>query len=207
MERYEWLLLVILIVCAAGLVLTAVLMTITLDLRKKMTVQKLRFLGFYAADAETREAYAELTVGNRSLSDVGVAELGVRNGKISFDLTALYRRKQGLAQDVRVIVEQRSCLRFRLTEEELARILTDGKKGKKELRSLRMYCVDLSGTLYEGKIKAVHPLAKKVKQSVGSAAAVSAPALPAEPSAAPAEEQPAKEDAAEEVRVAESALE
>ncbi|MDE5897343.1 MAG: hypothetical protein K2H43_05990 [Clostridia bacterium] len=148
--------------------LLIVVICILWGLRNRIAVQRLNFLGFYSTDVDTRENYTELTVGNRSLNEVALVELGIRNGRVNFDLTSLYRKKSGLSEDVRIVVEQRSSIRFTLTEEELRRVLIDGKKGK-VLKKLRLYAVDLTGNLYKGKIPAVRKL---LQQSVSGKPAV-----------------------------------
>ena len=137
--------------------LIAAVLAMLLILHNKLAVQRLNFLGFYAADAETRKRCAECTIGNRSLNEVALNEIGVKNGKVSFNLTDLYKQKNNLTPESRVVIEQRSSLRFSLTEKELMGLLVDGKKGK-ELKALRLYAVDLTGNLYQGKIRSVHRL-------------------------------------------------
>ena len=85
-------------------VLLIVVICIVWGLRNRIAVQKLNFLGFFSTDVETRGNYAELTIGNKSLNEVAVVELGIRNGRVNFDLTQLYRKKCGLSPDVRIVV-------------------------------------------------------------------------------------------------------
>lgn len=171
------------LIALISLIVTVVLSVITIcilvGLRNRIAVQKLNFLGFFSTDVETRSNYAELTVGNKSLNEVAVVELGIRNGRVNFDLTSLYRKKCGLSSEVRIVVEQRSSIRFTLTEEELWGVLVDGKKGK-TLKKLRLYAVDLTGNLYKGKIPAVHKLLQQsmLRVKAGAAAATAGAAFP-----------------------------
>lgn len=183
--------LIVLIASVIIILLLAVALFLIFNLRSKIAVQRLKFLGFFSADAITREHFAEITVGNRSLNEVAVLELGIRNGKVSYDLTDLYKEKNGIGKDVRVVIEQRSALRFVLTEEELRMLLVDEKRGKR-LGTLRMYVVDLTGTLYQGRIPAV----RKLLVTGGKVAAGRIPE-PAEEQPAPPEELPAPEKAPE----------
>lgn len=128
------------------------------SLKSKIAVQRLNFLGFYSADPDSRENYAEFTVGNKSLNDVGVAEIGIRNGKVNFNLTDLYKEKKGMPADARIVIEQRSAISFTLSAGELKKVLVDGADGKKILRGLKVYAVDLTGTLYQGRVGAVKKL-------------------------------------------------
>lgn len=128
------------------------------SLKSKIAVQRLNFLGFYSSDLETHENYAEITVGNKSLNDVGVAELGIKNGKVNYDLTELYKEKKGMAADARIVIEQRSAISFTLSAEELKKVLIDGADGKKILKGLKIYAVDLTGNLYQGRASAVKKL-------------------------------------------------
>lgn len=167
MELSEILLVIMLVVSALTVIAVAVVIFLLVNLRNKIAVQKLKFLGFYAQDTLTRENYAEFVVGNKSLNEVGIAEMGLRNGTVTFDLTGLYKRRAGLRKDDRLVIEQRSSIRFRLSEEDLASVLVDGKKGKM-LGSLKIYCVDLTGTLYTGKLNGVKKLAQKVLNEIGN---------------------------------------
>lgn len=174
MELSEILLVIMLVVSALTVIAVAVVIFLLVNLRNKIAVQKLKFLGFYAQDTLSRENYAEFVVGNKSLNEVGIAEMGLRNGNVTFDLTGLYKRRAGLRKDDRLVIEQRSSLRFRLSEEDLASVLVDGKKGKM-LGSLKIYCVDLTGTLYTGKLNGVKKLAQKVLNDIENGKYLSAP--------------------------------
>lgn len=149
--------LVVLIAAVITVILLVVTICMVFALKKKIAVQKPKFLGFYSTDFNTRERYAQCTIGNGSLNEIGIAQLGIKNGKVSFDLTDLYRQKKNFGADVRVMIEQRSSIGFTLTEEELKGLVVEGPKGR-VLKMLRLYCVDLTGNLYKGKIKSVRKL-------------------------------------------------
>lgn len=166
MTLTEILLVIVLIVSVIGFLTGAAQIFFLVSLRNKIAVQKLRFLGFYAQDKDTRESFAEFVVGNRALNEVGISELGLKNGSITFDLTSFYKEKAGLRREDKLMVEQRSSLKFRMSEQELASVLADGKNGDKLLGALTLYCVDFTGTLYTGKVKGVKKLAKKVLADV-----------------------------------------
>lgn len=174
MTLSEILLVIILVVSALAVIGIALAILFLVNLRSKIAVQKLKFLGFYSQDKDTRENYAEFVVGNRALNEVGIAELGLKNGAVTFDLTALYKKKAGLRREDKLMVEQRSSLQFRMSEEELASVLADGKNGKR-LGTLKMYCVDFTGTLFTGRVKGVSILAKKVLAEVNQGKIVPKP--------------------------------
>lgn len=138
--------------------LVAACLALVFNLRGKIAVQRLNFLGFYSAELDSRKNYAEIVIGNKSLNDLAISELGIKNGKMSFNLTSLYREKENLTEDARIFIRQRSAIRFRLSVDELKKVLMDGKGGKKVLRTLKVYVVDATGTLYQGRIGAVGKL-------------------------------------------------
>lgn len=142
--------------------LLIVAVVVLINLRGKMTVQKLHFLGFYSADVNTREYYAELTIGNKSLNDIGISELGIRNGNINFNFTEVYKEKKGLPADARIVIEQRSAITFCLTTDDLKQALIDGEDGTKVLKTLKVYAVDLTGNCYYGKVNAVKRLLSNI---------------------------------------------
>lgn len=149
--------LLVLITAVIIIAMVALAIVILYGIRRKIAVQRLNFLGFYSTNTETREHYANLTIGNRSLNDVGIAELGIRNGKVNFPLIDLYKQKKNF-RPTRVVIEQRSSISFSLTAEELRRVLIDGEEGKKILKKLSIYAVDLTGIMYRGKVSAVRKL-------------------------------------------------
>ena len=180
------------LVCGIVLaVLIILVIFLLINLRSHVAVQKLTFLGFYATDFETRKPYAEFTIGNKSLNDVGISTLGARNGKVSFDLTELYRSKVGIASDVRIVIEQRSALTFRMEADELSKLILDGKEGKKVLGKLRLYAVDVTGRLFKGSIPTVRKLLIELTENPPVVIPVPASA----PAPAPAETEEAEERA------------
>lgn len=152
----------ILLVVGVGFALYALL-----DMRRKIAVQKLKFLGFYSSDAETHENYAKIIIGNKSINNIGIAELGLCNGKVNFDLTQLYRDKKGLPSDARIVIEQRNSIGFELTQDELLRVVITGEKGKKILNKLYCYAVDFTGNLYKCKVSVVRKLLVEIMKKQG----------------------------------------
>lgn len=194
-------------------VLLVVVISLLFVLRSKIAVQRLKFLGFYSTDHKTRERFADCTIGNGSLNEIALSEIGVSNGKVSYNLTDLYKRKANLGQEARIVIEQRSSLRFSLTADELMTLVTEGKHGK-ELNTLRLYAVDLTGNLYRGQIRSVRKLVAELLAEEEARAEGKAPAMkargkiqaPAEEPAAIAEErapETAPEESAKEEAVSE----
>ncbi len=147
------------LVLIIGIIVVAMLalsIFLVMGLRNSIAVQKLKILGLFAVDFDSRDRYAEITVANKSLNEVGIAELGIQNGITNFDLTALYKEKNNLLPDSRVVIEQRSAITFRLSSEELKKALLTGEKNP--LKKLRFYAIDLTGTLYRGNLKAIKKL-------------------------------------------------
>lgn len=180
---------VVLIFGILTIALLAVMLWLVFTLRNRFAVQRLKFVGLYATDVETRTDYAALTVGNRSVSEIAIKELGIKNGGVAFNLTALYKRKEGLDEKARIVIEQRRSIGFCLEREELWALLTDGKKGK-ELKTLRLYAIDLTGNVYQGRIPAVKKLLAGILAAEKNAARNGAPASfapkPVETAPAPA---------------------
>lgn len=152
---------IILIASVILIALIGVVVWLLLRLHSKIAVQKLNFLGFYSIDKDKKERYAGLTIGNKSLNDVGIVELGIQNGKVNFPLTDKYKREKNMQPQTRIVLEQRSSINFRLSCDEL-RTLVIENGGKKILNALRLYAVDLTGTLYRGKINPVKKLLKEI---------------------------------------------
>ncbi len=192
---------VVLIFGILTIVLLAVMLWLVFTLRNRFAVQRLKFVGLYATDVETRTDYAALTVGNRSVSEIAIKELGIKNGGVAFNLTALYKRKEGLDEKARIVIEQRRSIGFCLEREELWALLTDGKKGK-ELKTLRLYAIDLTGNVYQGRIPAVKKLLAGILAAEKNAARNGAPASFAPK---PAQTAPAVKSAAESAPVAPAA--
>ena len=103
---------------------------ILFTLRSQFCVQKLRFTGLYATDRVTRTKYASLTIGNKSVREIAIKEIGIKNGGVAFDLTALYRYKAGLDERAHIVIEQRYSIDFSLSVDELKSLLPDGKGGR-----------------------------------------------------------------------------
>lgn len=192
---------VVLIFGILTIALLAVMLWLVFTLRNRFAVQRLKFVGLYATDVETRTDYAALTVGNRSVSEIAIKELGIKNGGVAFNLTALYKRKEGLDEKARIVIEQRRSIGFCLEREELWALLTDGKKGK-ELKTLRLYAIDLTGNVYQGRIPAVKKLLAGILAAEKNAAKNGAPASFAPK---PAQTAPAVKSAAESAPVAPAA--
>ncbi len=161
------------------IVILAVILCLEISLRGRFTSQRLKFIGLYATDVTTRQVYASLTIGNRSVSEIVIKEIGIKNGRVAFDLTPLYRAKLGMDARTRIVIEQRHSIDFSVSVSELEGVLVDGKNGK-QLRTLRLYAVDLMGNLYQGRIDAVRKLLSDVMAGKASAApAATASASPA----------------------------
>ena len=188
----------VLILGIITIVLVGIVLFLVFSLRSRFAVQRLKFVGLYSTDVGTREPYASLTIGNRSVSELAVKEIGIRNGGVALDLTALYRKKEGMDERTRIVIEQRHSIDFTLTVQELYGVLIDGPKGK-QLKTLRLYAIDLMGNLYQGKIGAVRKLLAASMAGRLSAPAAPVPAqegreeptAPAQPAETPA---PAQED-------------
>lgn len=148
--------------------LSAVALYLLFYLKNRIAVQRLSFLGFYSASVDTGKRYADLTVGNPSLHTVGVSEIGVKNGKVSFNLTEIYREKAGLPSDAKLVVGQRGSVTLRLTAEELKKLCIKTGDGKLKVGTLRAYVVDFAGCLYQGKVGAVKKLLKELLAEAGT---------------------------------------
>ncbi len=148
---------IVLVTSIIIIVLAALTVWLLVRLHSKIAVQRLKFLGFYSIDKDTKIRYAGCTIGNKSLNDVGIDELGVQNGKVNFPLTEKYKKDNGMRADSRIVVEQRSSISFNLSCDELRALLIENN-GKRTLKTLRLYAVDLTGTLYRGRIPAVRKL-------------------------------------------------
>ena len=150
-----------LIIIIVGAVLLAALILVVcliVEMRKKIAVQRLKFVGRYTADPNTRKMVAHITIANRSLSDVAVTELGLKNGKVNFNYTDVYKAQYKLGKDARIVVGQRDAIRFTLSAEELVKTLIQSKKGKIILKKICVYAMDSTGTPYVGKVKDVKKL-------------------------------------------------
>ena len=153
---------IVLIMSIVIIAMTAVVLWLLFYLKSKIAVQKLTFLGFYSIQLDERNSYAQFTVGNKSLNDVGIAEFGIRNGKVNFNITSLYREKAGIGRDAKIVIEQRGSVSFQLTAEELKKAIVIGQNGKPAVKTLRLYAVDLTGTLHQGTVHGVRKLLKEL---------------------------------------------
>lgn len=148
-----------------GIIVTVLLLGIAIwliyDVRKKIAAQKIHFLGMYCVDPDSRVAYAKLALGNKTLNNFHILELGVKNGKVNLPFTAQFRGQHGLSETSRIVIEQRQSVDFTLSLDELRKTVVY-KNGKKQLKTLRLYAVDVSGTLYEGRVSAVRKLVKEI---------------------------------------------
>lgn len=127
------------------------------NMRSKIAVQRLNFLGFYTVNKETRVSFAEITIGNKSLNDVGLTEIGIQNGNVNFPFTDVYRKQQSISDEGRIVLQQRSSISFELSCEELQKLVIE-RNGRDIVSTLRVYAVDTTGTCYRGKIPAIRKL-------------------------------------------------
>ena len=203
---------IILIVGVIVIALLGVVIWLLFETRRRLAVQRLKFIGQFSADPDTRKMVAHITISNRSLNDITLTELGLRNGKVNFNYTDAYKQQSKLSKDARVVVGQRDAIRFTLSAEELVKTLIQSRNGKIVLKKISVYAMDSTGTPYIGKVGDVKKLlAELAKNGVdylppafdpNSTASKPAPAAPAAPgapagftppapSAAPAPEAPA----------------
>ena len=180
--------LIILIVGVILVVLLGVVIWLLLDTRKRLAVQRLKFIGQYSADPDTRRMVANITISNRSLNDVTITELGLRNGKVNFNYTDVYKKQSKLSKDARVVVGQRDAIRLSLSAEELVKSLIQSQNGKIVLKKICVYAMDSTGILYVGKVadvkKLLSELAKNGVDYLPPAFDPSNAAQPAAPAAA-----------------------
>ena len=187
------------IILIFGIILTALLgvvIWLLFETRKRLAVQKLKFIGQFSVDPDTRKMVAHLTISNRSLSDITLTELGLRNGKVNFNYIGSYKRQSKLNEDARVVVGQRDAIRFTLSAEELVKTLIQSRNGKIVLKKISLYAMDSTGIPYVGKVGDVKKLLAELAKngvdylppafdsSTTAAHPAQAPA-PAAPSAAP----------------------
>ncbi len=148
--------LLLLIVAAVLIILAVVAIVQNHALQRKIAAQRLNFLGMYSKQAEPHEPYAKLVVGNKSLIDFGFTEIGVCNGKVTVDLTKVYREKKGIPDEVRLSIEQKNAIELCLTAQELKEYVLSG--GTQKMSTLSLYVLDTSGKIYTGKIRKVRKL-------------------------------------------------
>ena len=157
--------LIILIVGVVLMLILGVVIWLLVETRKKLAVQKLKFIGHFAADPDTRRMVANITISNRSLSDITITELGLRNGKVNFDYTDAYKKQFRLGRDARVVVGQRDAIRFTLSAEELVKSLIQNTKGKIVLKKICVYAMDTTGVPYIGKVSDVKKLLSELAKN------------------------------------------
>ncbi len=144
---------------------SAVTIFLLLSLRKKLAVQRLKFLGQFSADPDSRKMVADITVSNRSLNDITITEVGLINGKVNFNYTEVYKRQRGLNKDARIVVGQREAIRLVLSAEDLAKTLIQNAKGKVILKKVYVYAMDSTGVNYKGKVADVRKLLLQISKS------------------------------------------
>ena len=157
-----------LVAVIVGAILLAVLILVVLMLvvlRKKIAVQRLKFVGRYTADPNTRKMVANITISNRSLSDVTISELGLKNGKVNLNYTDVYKAQYKLGKDARIVVGQRDAIRFTLPAEELVKTLILNQKGKIVLKKISVYVMDSTGIPYVGKVGDVKKLLSELAKN------------------------------------------
>lgn len=149
---------IILIVGVIVVVLLGVVIWLLFETRKRLAVQRLKFIGRFDADPDTRRMAAHITISNRSLNDITLTEVGIRNGKVNFNFTDTYKKQSKLNADARVVVGQRDAIQFTLSAEELVKTLIQSNKGKIVLKKICVYAMDSTGIAYIGKVADVKKL-------------------------------------------------
>ena len=157
--------LIILIVGVILLALLGVVIWLLFETRKRLAVQRLKFIGQFSADPDTRKMVANITISNRSLNDITITELGLRNGKVNFNYTDVYKKQSKLSKDARVVVGQRDAIRFTLSAEELVKTLIQNKNGKVVLKKICVYAMDSTGIPYIGKVADVKKLLSELAKN------------------------------------------
>lgn len=157
--------LVVLIVAIVLIAILCVIIWLLVEMRKKIAVQRLKFIGQFSADPDTRKMVANITVSNRSLNDITITELGLRNGKVNFDYTETYKKQSKLSRDARVVVGQRDAIRFSLSAEELVKVLIQNTNGKIVLKKISVYAMDSTGIAYIGRASDVKKLLSELAKN------------------------------------------
>ncbi|MBD5636834.1 MAG: hypothetical protein HDP28_03295 [Clostridia bacterium] len=150
--------LIVLIVAVVLIALLGIVIWQIVEMKKKLAIQRLKFIGHFAADPDTRKMVANVTVSNRSLNDITITELGIRNGKVNFDFTDVYKKQNKLNKDARIVVGQRDAIRFTLSAEDLVKSLIQNANGKVVLKTISVYAMDSTGIAYIGKVGDVKKL-------------------------------------------------
>lgn len=157
--------LIILIVGVVLLALMGIVIWLLIETRKKIAVQRLKFIGQFSADPDTRKMVANITISNRSLSDVTITELGLRNGTVNFNYTDVYKKQYKLGKDARIVVGQRDAIRFTLSAEDLVKTLIQSNNGKVVLKKISVYAMDSTGIPYVGAVKDVKKLLSELAKN------------------------------------------
>ena len=157
--------LIILIVGVVLLVVLVGIVVLLVELRKRIAVQRLKFIGQFSADPDSRKMMASITVSNRSLNDIMITELGLRNGKVNFNYTNVYKKQYRLSKEARIVVGQRDAIRFTLSAEELVKTLIQNNKGKIVLKKISVYAMDSTGIPYVGKVADVKKLLSELAKN------------------------------------------
>ena len=109
---------------------------------------------------------ANITVSNRSLSDITIIEVGLRNGKINFGYTDICKKQNKLNKDARIVVGQRDAIRLTLSAEDLVKALIKKDNGKVVLKKVYVYAMDSTGVAYMGKVPDVKKLLSEIAKMV-----------------------------------------
>lgn len=75
--------LIVLIVAVVLIALLGVVIWLIIEMKKKLAIQRLKFIGHFAADPDTRRMVANITISNRSLNDITITEVGIRKDRKS----------------------------------------------------------------------------------------------------------------------------
>lgn len=156
---------ILLIIAIFFAMIVGVVVYLLISIHGKLAVQRIKFIGQFSADPDTRRMVANITLSNRSLSDVTITEIGLRNGKVNFNYTEAYKQQSNLNKDARIVVGQRDAIRFSLSAEDLAKTLIQNYKGKIILRSVYVYAMDSTGISYQGKVSDIRKLLKEIAKN------------------------------------------
>ncbi|MDE6274102.1 MAG: hypothetical protein K2L87_03535 [Clostridiales bacterium] len=189
--------LLVLICSVLIIALLAVIIYAVCDVRKKIASQKINFLGLYEVDPNTHVAYAKLTFGNKSINNLGITELGIKNGGVNIPFTAEFRAQKRLGDTARIIIEPRCAIDLLLDTAMLRKVVFE-KNDKKVLKTLRLYAIDVAGTCYQGKAKAVKRLVHELMVADENGVA-HIPTVAYQPPVESANTQPAPETPLEEL--------
>lgn len=142
-----------------------VVIVLLFGIRKRLSTQKLKFFGQFSVDPDTRRMTANITLSNRSLNDITIMEMGLRNGSVNFDYTETYKKQNNLSEGARVVVGQRDAIRFSLSAEELVKTLIQSESGSIVLKKISVYAMDSTGIAYNGVVPDVKKLLKSLAKN------------------------------------------